>query len=488
MPVREVVLERDIRAPVALVPGALRSHYNVRRALRSLYLFSLDVGALAVALNFSVPCWKSIGIGVHSPLPTERLVAAAIVLLTMGLLGLYRSRAVVHGLVRVWQAATLSLVFIGLLMMVSPHSVTPKSAVLIWVVFVAVDSLLRTAAYTLLRRTSAVIDKRPALLIGRANQCQRTAELLAASPATASLVIMGAVLDTHPPAQWASKSGLQHLGTLRRLAEIVDRRQPTALVVADPELVRGRLSDILQLARMRRLTVYMVAPDMGFEGTPVSYMPGFGMPVFVVEPSVTCGPRFVAKRVIDVTLALTALVVLSPLLILVALAIILTSRGSPLYVSNRVGLGQRHFRCLKFRTMSVDAEARQADLEASNEADGAVFKIREDPRITPVGSLLRKTSIDEVPQLINVIKGDMSLVGPRPLPIRDNQLMEDWHRRRHVVLPGLTGPWQISGRSDLSFDRMIELDLRYIENWSLRGDLAILARTLGIVLLGRGAY
>jgi lipopolysaccharide/colanic/teichoic acid biosynthesis glycosyltransferase len=172
----------------------------------------------------------------------------------------------------------------------------------------------------------------------------------------------------------------------------------------------------------------------------------------------------------------------------IALAVKLTSPGPVLYASERVGLGQRRFRCFKFRTMYPGAETRQAALEAHNEASGAIFKIRGDPRVTPVGRLLRRFSLDELPQLLNVVRGDMSIVGPRPLPMRDNELMEDWHKRRHVVLPGITGPWQISGRSDLGFEEMIQLDFRYIENWSLTSDLRIMARTVATVFAGKGAY
>ena len=151
-------------------------------------------------------------------------------------------------------------------------------------------------------------------------------------------------------------------------------------------------------------------------------------------------------------------------------------------------MGQRPFRFYKFRTMVENAREAQAELEALNEADGALFKLRDDPRVTPVGRVLRRLSLDELPQLFNVLKGEMSVVGPRPLPLRDCELMATWHRRRHVMLPGITGLWQVSGRSDLSFDDMVRLDLQYMETWSLKSDLYILWRTAGAVLNSRGAY
>jgi lipopolysaccharide/colanic/teichoic acid biosynthesis glycosyltransferase len=182
------------------------------------------------------------------------------------------------------------------------------------------------------------------------------------------------------------------------------------------------------------------------------------------------------------------LVIGLPLWALVALAIKLDSRGPILYVDRRVGVGEREFGMLKFRTMVADAAERQEELEVANEATGALFKIRDDPRVTRVGRVLRRLSLDELPQLINVLRGQMSLVGPRPLPVRDYELLEDWHRARYLVLPGMTGLWQISGRSGLGFDDLVRLDFAYLENWSIWLDISIIARTIPAVLMGRGAY
>jgi lipopolysaccharide/colanic/teichoic acid biosynthesis glycosyltransferase len=143
---------------------------------------------------------------------------------------------------------------------------------------------------------------------------------------------------------------------------------------------------------------------------------------------------------------------------------------------------------LKFRTMRADARELQPELEAANEAQGALFKVRDDPRVTRVGAFLRRLSIDEVPQVLNVLRGEMSLVGPRPLPIRDYRLLEDWHRKRYLVLPGMTGLWQIAGRSDLEFDDLVRLDFYYLENWSIWLDISILLRTIPAVAAGKGAY
>jgi len=196
----------------------------------------------------------------------------------------------------------------------------------------------------------------------------------------------------------------------------------------------------------------------------------------------------VVKRAVDVVFSAVLIVLLSPLLLLTALLIKLTSPGPVLFVQKRLGRNKRHFGIYKFRTMVVDAEKRMKDIEHLNEVAGPVFKIKNDPRVTTLGRFLRKTSIDELPQLINVLKGDMSLVGPRPLPIRDYQgFSEDWQRRRFSVRPGITCLWQIGGRSSIWFEKWMELDLQYIDKWSLWLDFQILVKTIPAVLRGSGA-
>jgi lipopolysaccharide/colanic/teichoic acid biosynthesis glycosyltransferase len=182
------------------------------------------------------------------------------------------------------------------------------------------------------------------------------------------------------------------------------------------------------------------------------------------------------------------LVIGLPVWLAIAAAVKLTSHGPVFFRESRAGLGEQEFGMLKFRTMYADAAGLQDELEDSNEADGPLFKIREDPRVTPVGAFLRRHSLDEVPQLWNVLRGEMSLVGPRPLPLRDFQQLESWHRKRYLVLPGVTGLWQISGRSNLGFDDLVRLDFYYLENWSIWLDISILAKTIPAVLSGRGAY
>jgi exopolysaccharide biosynthesis polyprenyl glycosylphosphotransferase len=196
----------------------------------------------------------------------------------------------------------------------------------------------------------------------------------------------------------------------------------------------------------------------------------------------------VVKRSMDLILSLLLLIGLSPLLLVAALLIKLTSPGPVFFRQKRLGLNKRIFHIFKFRTMVPDAELKLAELEKLNEASGPVFKIKNDPRITPIGRFLRKTSIDELPQLLNVLTGEMSLVGPRPLPVRDYEGFDkDWQRRRFSVRPGITCLWQINGRSSIPFEQWMELDMQYIDKWSLWLDLKILYRTIPAVLKGSGA-
>jgi lipopolysaccharide/colanic/teichoic acid biosynthesis glycosyltransferase len=180
--------------------------------------------------------------------------------------------------------------------------------------------------------------------------------------------------------------------------------------------------------------------------------------------------------------------VLSPILLMIAIAVKLSSPGPVIYRSIRPGMAGKPFFCFKFRTMRQHADQIQSDLESLNEKSGAIFKIRHDPRLTRVGRFLRRYSLDELPQLVNVVRGEMSLVGPRPLPMRDFDRLEEWHKKRYLVLPGITGLWQVSGRSELDFDDLVRLDFLYLERWSIMLDLSILLKTIPAVFSKRGAF
>jgi exopolysaccharide biosynthesis polyprenyl glycosylphosphotransferase len=213
-----------------------------------------------------------------------------------------------------------------------------------------------------------------------------------------------------------------------------------------------------------------------------------GIPLLNMEPVAQDSQQLLAKRVFDVTCTLLALPILIPIFLIVAIAIKLDSPGPVFFVQQRVGIRKYIFPMYKFRSMYIDAEEKLKEIEHLNEAEGPIFKIKNDPRITRLGRFIRKTSIDELPQLINVLKGEMSLVGPRPMSIRDVDLFDHGvQRKRFSVQPGLTCIWQISGRSNLPFEKWLELDLEYIENWNFWLDLKILLKTLPAVVKSSGA-
>jgi exopolysaccharide biosynthesis polyprenyl glycosylphosphotransferase len=297
--------------------------------------------------------------------------------------------------------------------------------------------------------------------------------------------VVGACLPD-PGARFRESDELPVLGTLDDIPAIVRQHDADTVAVASavPSDTVRRLSWDLEGSGVD----LVVAPSVvDVAGPRVSVRPVAGLPLLHVdEPEFTGGKRL-AKAVLDRALAAAALVLLAPVLVPVAVAIRLDSPGPALFRQVRIGREGREFRVVKFRTMYIDAEQRLAELAARNETDGLLFKITDDPRITRIGRFLRRTSIDELPQLLNVLRGDMSLVGPRPLPVKDSDFTGDV-RRRLLVRPGITGLWQVNGRSQLSWEDSVRLDLYYVENWSIALDLSILLRTAGAVCRGTGAY
>ena len=269
------------------------------------------------------------------------------------------------------------------------------------------------------------------------------------------------------------------------------------VIIADPDFPQQEAVELVDVCHNLGVRVRIAPSTMELLVHRAEFVPGEAVPLFELKPPVFEGFDYFLKRTFDIAVSSILLLMLSPLLAAAALAVRLSSRGPVVYRSMRPGIGGKPFACLKFRTMYRDADQRQADLESLNEATGALFKMRDDPRMTPVGRLLRRYSIDELPQLFNVLRGEMSLVGPRPLPERDFERLEEWHKKRYLVTPGITGLWQVSGRSELDFDDLVRLDFLYLERWSVFLDLSILVKTVPAVFpagapsehrpLGRGS-
>ena len=268
----------------------------------------------------------------------------------------------------------------------------------------------------------------------------------------------------------------------------LEQVRPDEIVLSEGGVDEETVLDLVETAHRTGVRVRIAPKTTELLLQRGEYVPGQGVPLFELQPPVFAGADWAVKKAFDLGVSFIVVVVGLPLWLLIAAAIKLDSRGPVLYRDRRVGVGQREFGMLKFRTMVQGAAEQQAVLEEQNEAGGALFKIRDDPRVTRVGRVLRRLSLDELPQVLNVLGGEMSLVGPRPLPLRDYRQLEAWHRKRYNVLPGITGLWQISGRSNLTFDDLVRLDFYYIENWSIWLDISILVKTLPAVLAGRGAY
>ena len=299
------------------------------------------------------------------------------------------------------------------------------------------------------------------------------------------LEVVGACL----PPRHDGNVGVPVFGTFDDVAFAVDAADAdTVLVLSCPELDGVALRRMAWQLERDDVDLIVASALVDVAGARTTIRPVDGLPMLHVEHPRLSGGGRVVKEISDRIGAVLLLLAASPLLLGVAMAVRISSRGPVLFRQVRVGRDGREFRMIKFRSMYVDAESRLAELRHLNEHDGVLFKIRNDPRVTPVGRWLRRLSMDELPQLLNVLSGRMSLVGPRPPLPEEVAAYPDDVRRRLAVKPGMTGLWQVSGRSDLAWEEAVRLDLSYVENWSLSLDLVILLRTLSAVVRSSGAY
>jgi len=323
------------------------------------------------------------------------------------------------------------------------------------------------------------------ILVGRERSVAEFTARVRSEPAC-GLRIVGACVDN---ARGTTVGDVPVVGDSTTIQDAVDATgADTVAVTSFNELSQEDVRKLSWELEHTRATL-MVAPRLtDVSGPRLTVRPVAGVPMLNIEPPEFRGARRVIKGAFDRVAAAILVFLLLPALITIALAIRLTSRGPALFRQERIGRHGRNFTMFKFRTMVVDAEERLNELVALNEGSGLLFKIRRDPRVTSVGRWLRRLSLDELPQLFNVLTGDMSLVGPRPPLASEVSGYEDEVYRRLLVKPGLTGLWQVSGRSDIAWAEAVRLDLFYVENWSLTLDLAILWRTLNAVVRARGAY
>ena len=351
--------------------------------------------------------------------------------------------------------------------------------------------LLLSAARALEKQVQAFLRRRGygvqrVLIVGAGETGRAVMRNIVAQPELGYVVV--GFVDDKPERGNRNIGRLKALGGTDRIAEVVGDHAVDEVIITLPWQYHRRIMSIMAQCERARVSVRIVPDMFQMSLSHVDIDDLNGIPLIGLKSVSIRGWNLAIKRAIDMAVAGLGLLVLSPLLLVISVLVRLESSGAAVFRQTRVGRGGRQFTVLKFRTMREGAEQEVEALSALNEAGGPLFKIRNDPRLTKVGQILRRTSLDELPQLYNVLRGEMSIIGPRPgLPSEVEQYQE-WHRKRLETWPGMTGLWQVSGRSDLSFDEMVLLDIYYIENWSLLLDLQIALRTVPAILFGTGAY
>ncbi len=481
--------ERDVRRKRPILLSFLLSGAMVRRACRVFTLLALDFTGVAAAIVTAMTVKVAVrgDFSWHIIWGNTRSALAFAYLLTVLMFAradLYADRPRRPGLPKLvaalFQATLISLLFA----LVAGNHFSSYYIFYGSLFFGIIYIWALRELYT--RVTGRLLElagyRRRALLVGSGKHIEAVAHALGARARTA-VDLVGYISLTPRP-----QNGLRSLGKLDQLSDVLGAEGIDEVIIADPDFPQERALDLVDRCHQRGVTVHVAPSTMEILVDRAEFVPGESVPLFTLRPPVFEGIDYAVKRSFDLVLSSAGLVALSPLLLTIAVAIRLSSRGPVLYRSVRPGMAGKPFHCLKFRTMGRDADQTQDDLESLNESSGALFKIRRDPRLTRVGRLLRRFSLDELPQLVNVVRGEMSLVGPRPLPMRDFDRLEDWHKKRYLVLPGITGLWQVSGRSELDFDDLVRLDFLYLERWSIFLDLSILLKTIPAVLSRRGAY
>ncbi|MCL6437780.1 MAG: exopolysaccharide biosynthesis polyprenyl glycosylphosphotransferase [Rubrobacteraceae bacterium] len=446
--------------------GNLLSSGVLRRPASVLILLLIDAGSLGAALSLASGSLHLVPVLLAVLVP---------VFVSCGMYGRASSRrnpGTLVGALLLWAALVVAGAHFypesGL-----PGEEAVAAVVLFGLLSIPLRLLYERGLDTVYRRGIGLI---PTLIVGDEAGRERLRRLLDLAP------------GAYTPAGEAglTPQGRVDIDELRRTLE--ESGAKLVLLAGAERLPDDNLLEVLQSVRLRGVQMWVVPGALGLMRLRPSVSRSLGVPLLDVRYPRLDNFQRTLKRALDLALSATGLLALLPLFALVALAIKLDSPGPVLFRQRRVGADERVFTCYMFRSMYEGAEEQQEELEEANEADGILFKIRDDPRVTRVGRFLRRWSIDELPQLINVLKGEMSLVGPRPLPLRDHGRMKEAHKKRLAVMPGMTGYWQINGRDSLSFEEMVRLDLYYIENWSLSFDIKIIILTIGAVLRRKGAY
>jgi exopolysaccharide biosynthesis polyprenyl glycosylphosphotransferase len=485
-PVPDLVARERRRARVRAV--APRSHRLRRLVVPKLATGAADVGALALAMFLAYELGR-VG-SLPSPLTAGDYVVVGVVSLPAWLMvfaryGLYAARRIT-GRLQEFRAVFHAIVVGSALLAIGAYAFDLEVARR-WVlltfglalVLVSIEREIVRGVFTRLRRRGRFL--RRVVVIGANDEGRAIADMLDNAPSLGYHVV-GFVDDA------VSSNGITVLGGTGDTLDIVMQTRATGAIVATTSLDIETSNDLVRRLMEAGVHVELSSSLRDIASQRLLVRPLGAFPVVYLEPVRRHGWRAYAKRAFDLGAAATALMLLAPLLLAIALAVKATSRGPVLFRQQRLGKDGRIFTIYKFRTMVVDAEDQLHSVAARNEADGPLFKIREDPRVTGLGRFLRHMSLDELPQLWNVVRGEMSLVGPRPALPTEAEQWEPRLRNRLRVKPGLTGMWQVHGRADASFEAYMRLDLYYVDNWSLITDLGIIVRTIPVLLRRNGAY
>ena len=422
------------------------------------------------------------------------IIVVPLWVLMLAISGLYDADSVTWGLSVTGRVArTLSLGVVALILLTYIAKVPGLSrawTLVFWICGIVLVLVSRglVALFVSWRRHNGH-DLQPTLVVGSNSEAADIIRVLRGDP-SGGLIPVACLTSSQAERlelDWVS-DGIPVLGHARELVEVVARTNIGAVIIVSTAFDHDVLARMIAELRESKLDVHISSGLFEVLTSRVLVTEVSGVPLITVRGISLSKANLLTKRTFDLVVSLLVLLVGLPVWALIALAIKITNPGPILYSQTRVGRDGTPFEMFKFRSMYLDAETRLADVLSANEASGPLFKVKNDPRVTPVGRWLRKFSIDEVPQILNVLRGEMSLVGPRPPLPREVVEYSSHHWRRLEVVPGMTGLWQVSGRSSLTFEEMVRLDLFYIENWSVGLDMTLIFRTIPAVLFARGAY
>lgn len=488
------------RGPIPSTPSKAREILGVARLRMKFALLGVDFVLLNLSfllaywLRYDLRLWPETAEFYDAPLSAYTtaqaifVVTALVVMLRQGLYRLRRTTQWLDEVGIVMSGVTIALSALVIVFFLVRPGVTSRAMLLyLWGASIVLLGAFRLIVrWELARRRRNGVGVSRVLVIGVGHLGKMVMQQIAGRPGLG--YDLAGFCDDVACAQGASFGRFECLGPVRDLPLVVRDYRIDEVVIALPSAEHATIVSIVDLCDRLGIDFRLVPDTYDVTLGALEIDDIAGIPLIGRRESMIRGVNMVMKRAIDVVASLCALVVCAPIVAVVAILVRLDSQG-PIFIPQlRVGAKGRTFRCYKIRSMYQDADRRLADLTNANEAGGVIFKMREDPRRTRVGRVIRKLSIDELPQFWSILTGEMSLVGPRPPFPHEVDQYEEWHKRRLSVTPGLTGLWQVSGRSDLPFDEMVMLDLYYIENWSLSLDLKIILRTIPTVLSGRGAY